>query len=169
MKKFRKIIILKLWRLKRVWTKTSVEKTVKLQPWPMSFTSSTDLNWLLPSRLSFRFCQMIKSSWNYHVILIKHKPFFAVFTAFFNSALFDFRSFWSLKKEIPTLKIYTMITVSRPQRERFKAFVTRSSLEIACVKLYARQNEAHAVHCACYITSKRPSRTQVRWSPISLW
>ena len=135
----------------------------------MPFTSSTDLNWLLPSRLSFRFCQMIKSSWNYHVILIKHKPFFAIFTAFFNAALFDFRSFWSLKKEIPTLKIYTMITVFRPQRERFKAFVTRSSLEIAAWKLYARQNEAHAVHCACYITSKRLSRTQVRWSPISLW
>ena len=166
MKKFRKILILKLWRLKRVWTKSSVEKTVKLQPWPMSFTSSTDLNWLLPSRLSFLFCQMIKSGWNYHVIL-KHKPFFALFTAFFNSALFDFRSFWSLKKEIPTLKIYTMITVFRPQRERFKAFVTRSSLEIACVKLYARQNEAHPVHCAYYITSKRLSRTQVRWSPIS--
>ena len=31
-----------------------------------------------------------------------------------------------------------MITVFRPQRERFKAFVIRSSLEIACVKLYAR-------------------------------
>ena len=157
------------WVLKMVWAKRSVEKNVKLQPWPMSFTSSTDLKWLLPSRLLFLSCQMITSSWNYHVILIKHKPFFAIFTAFFNSALFDFRSFWSLKKEIPTLKIYTMITVSRPQRERFKAFVTRSSLEIACVKLYARQNEAHAVHCACYITSKRPSRTQVRWSPISLW
>ena len=55
-----------------------------------------------------------------------------------------------------------MITVFRPQRERFKAFVTRSSLEIACVKLYARQNEAHPVHCAYYITSKRLSRTQVR-------
>ena len=28
-----------------------------------------------------------------------------------------------------------MITVFRPQRERFKAFVTRSSLEIACVEI----------------------------------
>ena len=55
-----------------------------------------------------------------------------------------------------------MITVFRPQRERFKAFVTRSSLEIACVKLYARQNEAHPVHCAYYITFKRLSPTQVR-------
>lgn len=135
MKKFRKILILKLWRLKRIWTKSSVEKTVKLQPWPMPFTSSTDLKWLLPSRLLFLSCQ--KSSWNHHVILIKHKPFFAIFTAFFNSALFDFRSFWSLKKEIPTLKVYTIITVFRPQRERFKAFVTSSSLEIACVELYA--------------------------------
>ena len=156
------------WRLKMVWTKSSVEKTVKLQPLSMSFTSSTDLNWLLPSWLLFLSFLMITSSWNYHVILIKHKPFFAIFTAFFNSALFDFRSFWSLKKEIPTLTIYTIITVFRPQRERFKAFVTRSSLEIACVELYVRQNEAHSVHCAYYITSKRLSRTQVGWSPISL-
>ena len=102
------------WLLKMVWAKRSVEKNEKLQPWPMSFTSSTDLNWLLPSRLLFLSCQMITSGWNHHVILIKHKPFFAIFTAFFNSALFDFRSFWSLKKEIPTLKIYTMITVFRP-------------------------------------------------------
>ena len=29
-----------------------------------------------------------------------------------------------------------MITVFRPQRECFKAFVTRSSLEVACVELY---------------------------------
>lgn len=54
-----------------------------------------------------------------------------------------------------------MITVFRPQRECFKAFVKRSSLEIACVELYARQNEAHPVRCA-YYTSKRLSHTQVR-------
>ena len=146
-----------------VWAKRSVEKNEKLQPWPMSFTSSTDLNWLLPSRLLFLSCQMITSSWNYHVILIKHKPFFAIFTAFFNSALFDFRSFWSLKKEIPTLKIYTMITVFRPQGECFKAFVTRSSLEIAAWN-YTRDR----IRCAYCNSSKRLSHTQVRWSPISL-
>ena len=49
-----------------------------------------------------------------------------------------------------------MITVFRPQRERFKAFVTRSSLEIACVELYARQNEAHPVRCAYYIINQVP-------------
>ena len=146
-----------------VWAKRSVEKNEKLQPWPMSFTSSTDLNWLLPSRLLFLSCQMITSSWNYHVILIKHKPFFAIFTAFLNAALFDFRSFWSLKKEIPTLKIYTMITVFRPQGECFKAFVTRSSLEIAAWN-YTRDR----IRCAYYNSSKRLSHTQVRWSPISL-
>ena len=143
-----------------VWAKSSVEKTEKLQPWSMSFTSSPDLNWLLPSRLSFLSCQVITSRWNHHVISIKHKPFFAIFTAFFNSALFDFRSFWSLKKEIPTLKIYTMITVFRPQRECFEAFATRSSLEIAAWK-YMRDR----IRCAYYITSKRMSRTQVRWTP----
>ena len=152
------------WVLKMVWAKRSVEKNEKLQPWPMSFTSSTDLKWLLPSRLLFLSCQMITSSWNYHVILIKHKPFFAIFTAFFNAALFDFRSFWSLKKEIPTLKIYTMITVFRPQRERFKAFVTRSSLEIAAWNYMLDRTRRTPSVAPIILLTKCLARTQ----PISL-